>query len=406
MAVMTTCPLCNAVVTVGEPNSAGKVICPRCDGAFPFRQSERAEAVPETGLSREPTGLDAEVERHRQARQAKANRSIKRAALVVLGLGALGVATGLAISHFREEGREDRPHDDVETTRPTAPAEMPGLGYLPEGTDSIIAIQVRPLIDSLPEGSTRDARQALGRLGLPAELLNGFERATGLGLDRIDQVLVGLRLKEGSPLNQVVLVAHARAPFDLEAVAERFKANDLSRNGRTYYRVPSSREVPVEVYWWAPNDRVLVAALLPEHLDAVPAERRAGLTHLGARTVEAIGRDLAGAPAFWAVLDSDQWETLGLFLMSLGGKGGKKPQPPTGVLNSLRTLSLAYQPGGESLSVWLDLKSEVSAVELRRRLAGAENVAAGGAGNRVMIRVSANQGVWSAIEPIITSGKK
>jgi hypothetical protein len=382
---VTTCPLCNAVVPIPVgAAAAGKMLCPRCDGAFPVR------AAGESGQAAPATGIDAEMSRHREARRRGAARSVRRAALIALSLGVLGVAVGLILHYFQRGKTPAAPHAEIETAKAVPPAEMPGLGYLPAGTDSAVGIELRPLLDALPTTEGKDAHSALLGLGLPQEFVAGLDRASGVGVENVDQAVLGLKLKDGALLDQVILVVHARQSFSIEDIANRHNVMSLKRAGRTVYKLPGNQRLPTDLYWYAPNDRVLVAALLPEQLDAVPAEPHAGTAHLTPRLTEALSKQLTPDSYFWAVLDSERWDTLGLVLAALGSKSARTSPAPA-ALTTLRTLVFDAGPeNGGAVTAWFDFRSEKSAVEFRDGLSVRSGpdapLAIGGAGSRVMLR--------------------
>ena len=326
--------------------------------------------------------------------------------LLGLGLGTLGVIVGLLISYFQKSERVNQPPVEVETAKVVAPAEMPGLGYLPEGTDSVVALQLRPLLQALPDSEGKDARAALLRLGIPPEVIAGFDRAVGVGLDNIDQAVIGLKLKEGSLINRVVMVVHTRESYSIEAVAEKLKAKPFTKEGRLFYHFLASPQLPIEVACWAPNDRVLVVGLDADQLKAIPAEGRRGLGHLPPRVAEIIGQQLAGEPSVWAVLDSEKWDGISSFVLIAGMKRLDLAQSIAEPMSRLRTAVIALSVQGEpALTTWFDLKSEASATELRDGLQTKfkdddGKVTVGGAGNRVMVRTAVGN-VRGAIRKVL-----
>jgi hypothetical protein len=307
-------------------------------------------------------------------------------------LAILGTVVGIIINSRRGDNGPPQPHMEIETARAVPPAEMPGIGYLPEGTDSVIAVELRPLLEATSQAEANDARSGLRRIGIPDSVMAALDRAVGVGIDNVDQLVLGLKLKDGSPLNQVVLVVHARQSFSIKSVAERMKALSIARGERTYYRLPATSALPSELLWWAPNDRVLVAALLMEHLDAIPSVKRDGLAHLAPRAAKIIGTELANDSYAWAVLDSEHWDFLSMFIPGTDARKVARPLPES--LSLLRTAVLAvrFEPK-PMMTARLDFKVESAAESWRRWLTNGlerhEEVAIRAEGNRVMLTAPA-----------------
>ena len=393
-----SCPYCNAAVPAPDVSPlSGRVRCPRCGDLFPVLAAG-AQTVPSAPQ------IDDEVRRHRQARETRATRSLKVTLLVGLGLGVLGVIVGLSLRHSGDEPAH-QPAARVESAKSVAPLEMPGLAYLPKGTDSVIALQLRPLMGAFGGDREDNPRAALAKLGLPDESLGGIERITGFGLDHIDQVVFGMQLNGGIP-RQPVLVVHSRTSYSIDELARRGKAIVEKKGERTYYRVVPG-QFPDKVYWWAPNDRVLVAALESSCLDGI-SRRGAGSRATICRReklVKCATGVLTASTYGWAVLDSDHWDQIANLVDLLLGKRGGLFEQITEPLSSLRTITLGLNGDGvPALTGWFDLRSVKAAADwrawLQMKYADTNGkIAVGGAGNRVMVRLPATaEGIRSAIE--------
>lgn len=388
----TTCPFCNAVVPLPEtPPASGRLVCPRCND---FIQLKDAGAM-SAGLA--ASKLDDEVQRHRDARANRASRSVKLTVVIALSLGVLGLLTGFLINQYRDQPKPP-PAAPVLLAGAVPPLEMPALNYLPDGTDSVIAVQLRPFLESLPATEGGSAHNALSRLGISEDLLAGIERVVGMPLENIDQLAFGLKLSGGSLSSQPVLVVMTRQTFSAEEMAKQAKATTERRKDRTYFRTSSSIAFVDRFYWWAPNDHTLVAALKPEVLDAIPTEGRDGRDHLATPVVRNITQLLPEDSYCWAVLDSDSWEALG-GLALFAGKPGPAIEQMIEQLINLQTLTLGVRVEGQEpfLTAWIDLKSESSASDLRswltRKYKGdGQTITVGGAGNRVMVRTPTSAG--------------
>ena len=370
------CPSCNAAIPAMS-SETGRIPCPRCGEWLPIGKA--TPAILETSR------LETEVQRHRQAR---AQRSVKATVIVGVSLGILGIVIGLL---WRSLGSKPVVPPRPQPVAPSAllkPMEMPGLGYLPLGTDSVISLQLRAGIATLPETERSDPRKALASLGLPKELVDGVERATGMSLNEVDQLVFGLKLKDGSLAAQPVLIVHAVQKVDFEGLVKKVKGRTSTKGDRTYCRAALSSQLPIEIVWWSPAEKILIAALNESVLNAIPAE---GGLELPTRIVNLAETSLAGDPFFWAVLDSEKWEALASFLELVAGK--KKGVSVAEVISPLRSLVLGVRVDGEPiLNVSLELKSDRSAEELRTYLnerfkKANEDALVGGGGNGVGVRL-------------------
>jgi hypothetical protein len=268
---------------------------------------------------------------------------------------------------------------------------MAALAYLPAGTDSVVALQLRPLLE-LPGNGEEASRPALARLGIPPGFVDILERIVpGIGLDNVDQIVIGLTLKEGLLTQSAVLVIHTRQDFSVDTLTQIKNARSERRGKRTYHRFPVSA---VEVHWWAPNERFLVAALQANCLDSIPDGGFANHEQLTPRIRELASNLLTADTVCWAILDSEQWDALGKLALSFDQKRDGELDKAANWLALLQTAVLGVRLEGEPiLTAWFDLKSEANGADLRKLLLERfqdeqGKFLAGGAGNRVMVRTS------------------
>ena len=406
MADSTTCPFCNAVIATPAPDPAsGKVHCPRCGETFPSKNlAQVAPGAP-------PSRISAEVQRHRQARQVSGWRSTRGLIIGGVILAALGLGVGFAINHLNRGSKSETPHIEVDTSKPVAPLDMPGLRYLPAGTDSVVAVQFRPLLDALPNGQARNPRALLTWIGLPKDAIDGVEKIVPIGLDNIDQLVLGLKVTDGVLLKQIVLVVHTRAAFSMDSIVAGLDAKELKSGDRRIYQVTGSpKSFFVDLCLWAPNDRVLVVALETKEIEA----SHHGIDHLAPRLVETAQQQFAPDTYFWAVLDSERWEILGLPLLRMLAPEQRLVFEKFNIsLSVVRTVTLAVRTDPEpSLTVGFEMKAEKTAEEFRTYLTDrlkddADRVTVGGAGNRVMVRTSIQGGeLRGLIQKLLPLAKK
>ncbi len=367
-----TCPFCNSELPL-EPADHR---CPRCGEQLPLHDRSTAGSLLDDRI-------DAEMARHRLARQAKAKRSTRIAIIFAVALGAAGIGLGL---HLSRTGCVFPERTVADTARAVAPEEMPGLLYLPSGTDSVIAFQLRAFHDSLPDAKGDDAKPTWAELGIPPETGKSIERTTGLTIGDIDQLVIGSTLKDGSPTNSL-LVVHTHRSVSIEEIAQRLKAQPITKGERTYQRVGASGKMPFDIYWWSPNDRVLIAALKASDLDALPVGGQATLKHLSPRLLQNM-RKLTPDTTCWAVFDSERPAVIAALLTVVFNQADGLKE-----IEKWRSLVVGLHTDPEPYAtIWLELETDEFAVDLRNRLQekfkeANEPIAVGGAGSQIMIRL-------------------
>jgi hypothetical protein len=186
------------------------------------------------------------------------------------------------------------------------PTELPGLGYLPESTEAVLAVQVPLLLDRLGPEAQEDPARALAAIGLPQSAAELLDRASAVGLKNVDQLVVGLAFEDHALPPEVVIVVHARQPFDLDGLARQARAHPEKRDGRIIYGTHTG-QLP-EFFWWKAADRVLVATIQARDFRGVPPQPRAGVDHLR-RTLTTVIRDRVDENACaWFAATSDKWD--------------------------------------------------------------------------------------------------
>jgi hypothetical protein len=244
---------------------------------------------------------------------------------------------------------------------------MPGLGYLPESTSAVLAVQLPVLLERVDPAQKDDPAKALERLGLPEQAIELLESASGVGLQEVDQLVVGVGLKSRAFPPQFVVVAYTRRSYDLATLIRRTKARELKKDGRTLHVVKTST-VP-EVYWWSPNNRVLVATISSGDFAGVPREPRAGIEGLRLEVASLIREAVAEDACAWIAASDDEWDKhlrpyVNFPFPFLGGRTDLIE--PAGRLRSV-TLSIPHEPE-RLVDLRIGLKSDAAAEELEARL--------------------------------------
>jgi len=354
MADLHTCPFCNTLLPAAVGGIRGT--CPRC------------------GETRVSSIHDGELKSTASSSMSQATAETRPPGLLrwpvyAAGLAVLAIGLVLAWPYLSNLGRSRTSEGpDDETHVVIAPADMPGLGYLPGSAEAILTIQMPSLLDKLGPEYRNDPAKALFDLGVPQNVIETIDRASGVGLRNVDQLVVGMGFEKGSFPPQIVIVVHTRQPYDMSALARDSDARALKSQGRTIYAVKAS-PVPT-VYWWGPNDRVLVATLLPRDFADVPVLPRAGVDHLKPEMVRLIRDQIATDASAWLVASSDRWADHlrpYVLLPFTPLQGRRDLLAPSERLRSM-SLSIPQSPD-RAVDVQIELKSAAAADEIRTTLA-------------------------------------
>lgn len=362
MAESRTCPFCNTILPVAVGGI--RVICPRCGESSTPAAFDGATTQTESPPSPGPV-----------APRCCPRSIVWIASLVLVTLG-LGIATErwLTTLHSPSVSRPSGEEYVVER-----PVEMPGLGYLPESTEAILAIHLPALAEKFDPDNRSNPRAVLGHLGLPSNVIDTLEKLSGVGLKNVDQLVVGMGFAKGSFPPQVIVVVHTRQPYDVSALADEFNARTMKKDGRTL-RAVKAGPLP-EVYWWGPNDRVLVATLLARDFENVPLQPVPELGQLRPEVASLIRERIAVDAAMWVVASSDRWaEHLRPYTFAWGENLGRVNFVPLTPLEGridllepaerLRSLTLSVPQSAEGpVDVQIELKSAAAASELRTTFA-------------------------------------
>ena len=363
---MHLCPYCNALV----PAAAGPPpVCPRCGERLPFRPESvngPAPAPPGPAAGGAPLGP---VERAAEHMRGWSKRSI---GLLVLGVMVVMAAGGLTLAlltkNFRRANDYPTPPDEgASRVRAVAPADLSGLGYLPPGTDVVAGLHVAEAMQD-PAG-----REFLKRFR-PADLWRGradnqpplddagLEQWTGLSLDDIDHVVLGLGIRDRL-IPRLVLVVQTRWRYDAEKVRAALKAGRSPEPGRTPYRFQLQKP-PLEAVLWFAAERTLIVGLSPEDLQEVPDTPRQGVDHLAAPLQTMLRERMGSGGPAWVVGHADNWDRTGAKVLLAGlGQEGRQ------ALENVRTFGAWLQFGeGLALNESFRCRDTRSAEELERYL--------------------------------------
>lgn len=253
MSTTVTCPYCNSPVTV--PPGERRFSCPRC---------EETVTVGDNDIS--PRVADAPPLANTPAAPPRpTNRAIGGVVVAVMvGMAAVALAFALRTTGLRRanDAKGVQEPDVIAESRPTPPAEWPGLGYLPEGEQAVAGVRLSAALES-PAG-----RALLGQFGVSD---NRQAKVLGVPPSDIETILFGASLRALPP--RVTAVVHGRRPIGDRTRPPSGTVRTTEQHGKTLTRGKLWPNGPDGATWRA-DDHTLVATLLPEDMDKVPATPR------------------------------------------------------------------------------------------------------------------------------------
>jgi hypothetical protein len=365
----TACPYCNALA--GSELRDGRVVCKRCGEGW------AGAPVPESVAT---------------ASSAGPARPRRFSLFTVLALVAVG---GVALSLWRPwEHSGPGPDKSSGPGALVRPTELPGLGYLPERTDTVLAVQVAAFVEALGPQAGGDPARAMTALGLPDAVVRTVESMSVVGFQNVDQIALGLRLGQLPP--QITLVVRTRNRIDTADLDRQTKSRQQERDGRTLHAMKGG--MFGDVYWWPADDRTLVVATLAKDFDDVPKQPRPGIGHLRPDLRRVIETQVAEDACFWLAAESDKWKAaIEPFTTWLPNttilRGRRDLLDPA---DQLRSFAMSFPAAREAPAVWtITRKTAESADELRqvyRARFSREPIEVGGEGEVVRIQTTKEPG--------------
>src|SRR5262245_43454545 len=180
MRVRLSCPSCNTAFALDALPTDRRATCPRCGDVFPIRgevtETASGPALPSPAKPEPPT---------------KRGLSLGRAAALVLALGLVGFAVGLAVHYSR--GPKPKPEEQFHPEPPLGRLEPPdyfrGLASLPAECNIVFAIRA-DLIVEYAARTKQDPRELLERIGIPTQAFAVLDQA-GLSFADVDHIVGG-----------------------------------------------------------------------------------------------------------------------------------------------------------------------------------------------------------------------
>lgn len=246
---------------------------------------------------------------------------------------AMPVLTAVVLTLFAAtlvllEGRPARPTTSVEppsTVKRIPPSQLPALGYLLPGTNTVLALHVAEAQE------TAAGRNALKQLRLGEVGAESLEKWCGIKLDDMDHVALGVIIDDQFP-PRMALAVHTRQPYDAELVRTTLKAGRTTeRGGKTLHRFDLG-QFGLDALLWCVNDRTLIVSRHLEDFDRIPAEPRSNPDHLAEPLRAYLTERMGPSAQVWIAGHVDGWDKGGMQLLLMGLLKQNAP-----MVSSLRT---------------------------------------------------------------------
>ncbi len=245
-------------------------------------------------------------------RMRRANRLIAVGVLCVMALGAAVSLTFALYSQPERRANDTRmPHkprgpnltESPPAPSVTAPVAMEALRWLPADSNIVAGVQVADLRQTEAGRDLLNHLASIGKIEVDAGLL---ERWTGLRLEEIDHLVLGVRVNGDFP-PRAVLVIRTVLPYNPDAVRKTLEAERLpDANGKTLYKF-KQRDGGLAPILWCADDRTLVFGLLARQIEAVPAMPAAGLERLPVEVRTLLENRLQTPGPAWVVGYAADW---------------------------------------------------------------------------------------------------
>jgi hypothetical protein len=267
----------------------------------------------------------------------------------LLYLGAITVKTRALLGETppAPPGPVDDPTSAVHAFRP---AELPGLGYLPPGTNVVVGIHVA---EALAEPAGREFLTQFRVRSIDLGM-SDVEKLTGVKLHDIDHLVLGMRVSDDFP-PQAVLVVRTRRPYpEAEVVANLQAGGETARGKKKLYRF-AVEKLLLRLVLWCPNPNTVVVAVQPEDLDRVSDNG----DHLPQAVRDLLKKRMGRGTLVWVAGDVETWTALE---RALAFPWIKLPRQELTLVTKLRTFGVWLQlDRGVALHQWLDCADDAGA---------------------------------------------
>jgi hypothetical protein len=212
--------------------------------------------------------------------------SALRLTILLAGTTAVVVTIGLLRVHIRVSSDPSAAEDIFvqPVVRSVRPSDLTGLGYLPDDTNVIAAVNVAELRQT-PAG-----REFLTDNGGKLWNWQRLHDWIGIDLTEIDHLIVGLKV-DNNLLPRLMLIVETIHAFRVDEMRVNLKASKWPDPEACLF----------------PSDRTMILALAKKDLERVSTERSEGIDQLGLPMQQALKERIPRDAQVWLVGHGDSW---------------------------------------------------------------------------------------------------
>jgi hypothetical protein len=190
-------------------------------------------------------------------------------------------------------------------------AESPALGYLPDDTNLIMAMNVAAADEARRERKADKEPDIVDRLCFSPNAMLPVERWTGLTRGDVEEIVVGLKV-DANLIPKVRLIVRTRSSYNAASVRERLGSFRSKQDGSKQIDLIRPNGLPVEAVLWCATERTFVVTITPEDMQRVPDEPAKNVERLAAPLVDLMRYRTEKGTYFWLMGHSEDWEKTSL----------------------------------------------------------------------------------------------
>jgi hypothetical protein len=282
------------------------------------------------------------------------------ATITFLALGGLAV-TMLAVQISRQRASRSALDTETPVVPSVPPAALSSLGYLPMDTDFVAGIHVAEALAD-PVSADFVTHFAIG----PGVDLGAIEKWTGLGLQDIEHIVLGLRV-EGMLTPRLMIAVRSVRPYDAELIRGKLHVSRNPIAGKAeVYRLTLENSLLTPHLWFV-DDRILIIGGSAKDLEAVPVTPHSGADRLRPELGDLLRERMSQGTPLWMAGAPHGWEQTLVWGLLLG----RQTKDERELLGKVSTFGIWFQHGHAlTLNAALQATDAMSAKALQAYITG------------------------------------